>query len=313
MHKLPDNRRRLIFLIIAASVFGTVCNRWSRAQSLEVVERQNGLRLSVGEGNSLPTLRITLPGVPSSASVIEVLFPEHVTVREHGKTEAVHLYRWRQGQQGNAPGWRKVGQSLEYEMDLKSGVRMTARATLETDGVRYHYTFDNGSGAAYDMIEAIWDPRMYQSIFRDVCLERTYVHRQEGFELIASDMPSRLTMPLKQWLPCRYLDAYTWPVPPPDKRVVKDEDGITYYNASRPVDQPFIAALSQERDWVAATCNPKTGNVWTNPELTCQHTDPEASLKASGTTEWERKTFLFKGTLDQALEKVKHECKWQAE
>jgi hypothetical protein len=194
-------------------------------------------------------------------------------------------------------------------MDLKNGIRMTARVTLEADGVRYQYRFVNGSDVAYDMIEAIWDPRMYQSIFRDVRLERTYVHRKEGFELIASDVPSRLTMPMNQWLPCRYLDAYTWPVPPPDKRVVKDEEGITYYNASRPVDEPFIATLSQERDWVAATCSPKTGNVWTNPELTCHHTDPEVSLRPFGTVDWEGKTFLFKGNLNQALEKVKQECK----
>jgi hypothetical protein len=97
-------------------------------------------------------------------------------------------------------------------MDLKNKVHMLARATLEPDGVCYHYEFANRSQVDYEMIQAITDPRLFQSIFRDVRLERTYVHRKGGFELLASDVPARLTIPLNQWLPARYLDSYTWPV-----------------------------------------------------------------------------------------------------
>lgn len=43
-------------------------------------------------------------------------------------------------------------------------------------------------------------------------------------------MPQRLQMSAAEWLPCRYMDSYEWPVPPPDKRIDKRED-ITYYNA----------------------------------------------------------------------------------
>jgi hypothetical protein len=236
-----------------------------------------------------------------------VVFPEHVTGREHGKTEPEHLYLWQPGQGGNRPAWRRVGQSLEYEMDLKNHVHIVARATLEPDGVRYHYHFDSRGNAAYDMLQAITDPRLLYSIFSDVRLERTYVHRKEGFELLAIDMPARLAMPLNQWLPCRYMDSYTWPVPSPDKRVRKSE-GITYYNASRPVDEPLIATVSQDGRWIAATWNPaETGNVWTNPELTCQHVDSDTSLLAGGTATLDVKTFVFEGTLEQVLKKVKQE------
>ena len=270
-----------------------------------VLDHASGLRLLVDEENALPALRLVLPGKPISKGIL-IIFPEHVTVRQHGRSEAVHLYLWRPGQQGNRPAWRRIGQALEYEMELKSNVHMLARATLESDGVRYHYEFVNRSGVDYDMIQAISDPRLFQSIFRDVRLERTYVHRKGGFELLASDMPARLTMPLNQWLPARYLDSYTWPVPPPEKRVVKDQ-GITYYNASRPVDKPFIATVSEDGKWIAATWNPRTGNVWTNPELTCQHADSEASLKAGGTANLEVKTFVFRGTLEQLLAKVQQD------
>ena len=290
---------RLLGTVAVLAIPGAAC---LSAQIPDVVDRVSDLRLLVDEESTLPALRLLLPSQPTSNAIL-VIFPEHVTVREHGKGEAVHLYLWRPGQQGNRPAWRRVGQALEYEMELKGKVRMLARATLESDGVRYHYEFVNRSDVDYDMIQVIPDPRFFRSIFRDVRLERTYVHRKDGFELLASDMPARLTMPINQWLPSRYLDSYTWPVPPPEKRVVKDE-GITYYNASRPVDQPFIATISEDGKWIAATWNPDTGNVWTNPELTCQHADSETSLKAGATASLEVKTFVFGGTLEQLLEKA---------
>jgi len=276
------------------------------AQTSAIVDSASGLRLHVAEEDTLPALRILLPDESDSSRGIKVLFPEHLTVREHGRSAAEHLYLWRPGRQGNGPAWRRLGQSLEYKMNLKGSVHLIARATLESDGVRYHFQFMNHSDINYDSVQAIWDPRLYQSIFRDVRLERTYVHRKEGFQLLAVDMPARLVMPLDKWLPCRYLDSYTWPVPPLNKRVVKEE-GITYYNASRPVDEPFIATVSRDGKWVAATWTRTTGNVWTNPELTCQHADPETSLRAEGTISLEGKTFIFRGTLNQVLEKVRHE------
>jgi hypothetical protein len=270
------------------------------AQTPAFVDNASGLHLQVDEASTLPALRLILPRQQVSQGIL-IIFPEHVTVRAHGASEAVHLYLWRPGEQGARPPWRQVENSFEYEMELKNKVHMLARATLESDGVRYRYEFLNRSDVDFDMIQAISDPRLFQSIFRDIRLERTYVHRKGGFELLASDMPARLTMPLSQWLPARYLDSYSWPVPA--KRVFKEE-GITYYNASRPVDEPFIATLSEDGNWIAATWNPDAGNVWTNPELTCQHADSETPLKAGGTASLEVKTFVFEGTLEQLLAKI---------
>jgi hypothetical protein len=297
-----------IRLLSAAAVLATLCASQSSAQTPVVVDRRPGLQLIVVEENTLPTLKILLPGEAVSSQGVLVVFPEHVTVREHGKTEPVHLYLWQPGQRGNRTAWRQVGHSLEYEMDLERHVHMLARATLDSDGVRYHYELVNRSDVDYDSVQAISDPRLYRSSFRDVRLERTYVHRKGGFELLASDTPARLTMSLSEWLPCRYLDSYTWPVPPPGERARKAQ-GITYYNASRPVDEPFIATLSQDGECVAATCTLECGNVWTNPELTCQHADPDTSLKGKGKASLEGKTFVLKGTLDQVLRKVEQERK----
>ncbi len=271
------------------------------AQQLGTIQNPDGLALLVSGANTQPTLRIVLPGHPESDRSIEVLFPEHVTVRRHGNTNVEPLYLFRPGSQGERPAWRRFGPSLEYERDLPGAVHMLARATLEGDGVRFHYEFTNHSDVAYDLVYAVTDPRL-TSIFHDVRLERTYVHHSDGFDLLAAETPTRLTMPLDQWLPSRYLASFTWPVPM--ERVEHRADGITYYNASRAVDQPFIATVSTDRRWVVASFAREAGNVWTNPELTCQHVDPERSLPPRQHAVLEIKILVLRGSLDAALRKA---------
>jgi hypothetical protein len=265
------------------------------------VQNKDGLRLLVASENTQPTLRIVLPGHPDTDNAIEVLFPEHVTVNKKSGGESEHLYLFRPGQQGEAPAWRRVGQSLQYERDLPGDVHMLARATLEDDGVLFHYEFLNRSDVAYSMVYSVTDPRL-TSIFHDVRLERTYVHHKDGFDLLASETPSRLTMPLNEWLPSRYMASYTWPVPA--QRVEDRGDGIKYYNKSRAVDEPMVATLSMDGKWVVASFTRTTGNVWSNPELTCQHVDPQSPLEPGQHAVLEVKVLIFRGTLEEALQKV---------
>ncbi len=272
-----------------------------QAQVLAGLQNAAGVRLLIANDNTQPTLRIVLPGHADTDRAIEVIFPEHVTVKRQGAVEPEHLYLFYPGKQGAPPAWRQTGQSLEYERDLQGDIHMLARATLEEDGVLFHYEFANRSNAAYDMIYAVTDPRL-TSIFHDVRLERTYVHHKEGFDLLASETPGRLTMPLNQWLPSRYLASFTWPVSP--QRIEHREDGITYYNKSRAVDQPLIATLSMDRQWVIASFTRQTGNVWSNPELTCQHVDPQSSLLPGQQATLEVKILVLRGSLDQVLQKV---------
>jgi hypothetical protein len=178
-------------------------------------------------------------------------------------------------------------------------------ATLENDGVRYHYQFANRSRIDYDMMQAVTDPRMISPYFHDTRLERTWVHHRDGFDLLASETPSRATMPLSQWLPNRYRVSYTWPVEA--HRIEKKEDGITWYNKSRTVDEPFLATQSTDKQWIFATFSRDPGNLWTNPELTCQHADPSIELKAGTTRGYEVKTLLIKGTLEDVLRKVRED------
>ena len=268
------------------------------------IQNRSGLRLLVAPENNQPNLRILLPGSADTDRTINVLFPEHVTARRHGSTEAQQLYLFRPGRERQRPVWQQIGNSLQYERDLEPGIHMVARATLEDDGIRFRYEFINRSKVDYDMIYAVTDPRL-TGIFHDVRLERTYVHHKEGFDLLASETPSRLTTPLNQWLPSRYLVSFTWPVP--TQRVERREDGITYYNKSRAVDEPMIATSSTDEEWVVASFTRTTGNVWSNPELTCQHVDPERTLPVGGKAELEVKMLVLHGSLDDVLAKVREQ------
>lgn len=264
------------------------------------IQSPSGLRLLVASRND-PVLAVILPGYPDLDRSIEVVFPEHVTIRRHGSSEAEHLYLFGARNQIREPAWRQTSDSVEYERDF-GGIHFLARATLQDDGVLFHYEFLNHSSTAYDLIYSPTDPRL-TGIFHDVRLERTYVHHTSGFDMLASETPSRLSMPLSEWLPSRYLASYTWSVPA--QRFERRSDGITYYNKSRPVDEPMIATLSEDRRWVVASFTRTTGNVWSNPELTCQHVDPETSVAPRQKATIEVKILVFKGTLDDALRKVR--------
>jgi len=159
---------------------------------------------------------------------------------------------------------------------------------------------------SYSNLQAVTCVKLY-SLFSDTLLQRTYVHHSDGFDLMASETPQRLTMPLQKWLPCRYLVSYSWPVA--SKRMEKDEDFVTRYYKSRKSDKPFIATLSHDKTWIAATYTKETGNLWTNPERSCQHADPSINLNAGETKHLELKTFIIKGNLEQLLKIVNREMK----
>lgn len=288
------------FSITFVSVTFLSCSEIRSQENLRV-QLKDGLQMAVVKENTQPTLRIILPDAQPLYNSFEVLFPEHVTIRKHGHSEAEQLYFFQPGNKGARPSWRSIDRSLEYERNFPGSIHMLARATLEEYGVRFEYVFTNRSEVEYDMVYAVTDPRLMSSIFHDVRLERTYVHHSDGFELLASETPERLIMPLDKWLPCRYLASYTWPVP---NLVERRADGIIYYNKARPVDSPFIATLSEDRQWVVASFTPqfdKVGNVWSNPRLTCQHVDPQSSLLPGKQITLEVNMVIVRGSVEDAF------------
>lgn len=310
--------RRLFASLLSCAIAASLLA--ASAQPPAPIHNAAGLRLLVADEDSQPVLRIVLPGQPLTDRSIQVIFPEHVTAREQQGTceppqtpcrasgdrptaggNEQRLYLFRPGQQAPPPAWRRVGRSLEYETDFPPGIHFLARATLENDGVLFHYEFQNHSPTAYSMIYAVTDPRL-TGIFHDERLERTYVHLAGGFDLLAADTPARLTLPRAQWLPARYMASYTWPVPA--ELVEHRSDGITYYTKSRQVDQPMIATVSQDHQWIVSSFTRTIGNVWSNPELTCQHVDPQAALAPGRHATLEVKILVFRGSLSQALQKV---------
>ena len=64
----------------------------------------------------------------------------------------------------------------------------------------------------------------------------------------------------------------------------------------------LICSLPRPR--AVSPCRFLNGNVWSKPELTCQHVDPQAALAARGEAVLEIKILVFPGSLDDALHKV---------
>ena len=185
--------------------------------------------MRVAEEDSDPTLWLSVPDGASGEDAVLVLLPEHVTVRRRGTSEAQHLYLWQPGKHGARPHWARTGDTLQYESDLGATMHFLVRAYLQADGVLLHYEFMNNSDVDFDSVQAVTDPRMVSPLFRDVRLERTYVHEQGRFALLASDMPQRVNKPISEWLPNRYRISYSWPVE--RELIQKQSDGITFFNA----------------------------------------------------------------------------------
>src|SRR5262245_40359823 len=108
----------------------------ARSQTTELsITNNRGLRLEVIE-NPAPMVRILLPKQSAADRGIEVIFPEHITARQKGKTTAEHLYLSTSIARTFQPKWQRIGNYLQYETDLPPGVHVRARATLQNDGVR---------------------------------------------------------------------------------------------------------------------------------------------------------------------------------
>jgi hypothetical protein len=301
--------RRALRFVIRVIVAATLMTSAVGAQvpldiTKDTIKNGAGVRMLVETDDTQPALRIVLPGHPLTDRAIRVVFPEHVTVRKSGSNDAdavEHIYMWREGHQGEQPIWQRDGQSIEYEKNFDDGIRMIARATLEENGILFDYEFNNSSDTNFNLLWAPTDPRL-TSIFHDARLQRTYVHHKGTWGLLAENTPSRLSMPLNEWLPARYLASFTAPIP--DKLVDRRSDGIAYYYNPLRVDQPVVATLSEDRKWIVASFSHDTGNVWSNPELTCQHVDETKTLRPGGKTSLEMKMLILQGSLDQVLKEV---------
>ncbi len=262
------------------------------------ITQKNGLKV-IAVQKDYPLLKLFLPGQSGNDRGIEIEFPEHVTGLNTKTNKVEHLYLVTNGTRNKRtlPAWRVENNSLIYETELDNKVKMTATARLEADGLRYIYTLSNHSNIAYQHLQAVTCVKLY-ALFSDTLLQRTYVHHTDGFDLLASETPRPLAMP------CRYLVSYTWPV-----SANRIEDGIQRYYKSRKVDKPFMATFSRDKKWIAATYTKETGNLWTNPERSCQHADPAVDLNPGQTKTLELKTFIIKGTLEQLLSLVNAEMR----
>ncbi len=77
---------------------------------------------------------------------------------------------------------------------------------------------------------------------------------------------------------------------------------------ARSMSQLSSPRVARDGGWIAATCTRETGNVWSNPERTCQHAPiSSAPLAPGATVRLEVKTFVAKAGLAEILGLVRAE------
>jgi hypothetical protein len=309
-----------MFLLLTAFVL--VQSSFAHAQNGQVAQTSlsqaptltcpgGGVRMVALTDHISPMVRFLLPGEAADSHGIQVECPESIKVGAAKEK----LYTVDRRLKGNSAGskippytWQATQQSLSYTMQIEHGISIVCKVLAEADGPRFRYTFTNPSEQAYDTLQPITCVQLGTGpAFGDVRLERTWVHLAGGFDLLASESPERLTQPVKEWGQSRYHAFLKVPNGPHENRLnlaSAPRGFVIMYHKSRPIDDPVIATTSVDGQWVVATYNPTARFVWSNPQWTCQHSDPSAPLPAHGRVQLEVKVFVFRGGLAALLPRL---------
>jgi hypothetical protein len=273
----------------------------NNAENLVIVNNETGLRLmSIGDHSQV---KLFIPGQNDNDDGILLDCPEIISLTDRaGKSDLVYAL-FNKNYPDYKVKWIKRENQLSYVIDAMPKVKLECKISLDADGIRVSYNITNLTGEHYPRT-IVSTCNKLRSAFYDVFLERTYVHHQDGFAQLAEFIPQRIVMPIDQWLPCRIRAAYT--IQPPVIQKKRGADGIMLYDSPKKVDISFLATRSADGQWIAASSSVlKPEQVWSNPKLTCHHVDPAISLAANAVSKIEIKLFVFKGSLPDALEKVK--------
>ena len=91
-HWLFHHRHSHLAVLITGASVAVSASVPLQYQDLPPLQISSGLQLLIDQENAAPTLRVILPGRSASDRTIEILFPEHITVVQHGSTTPQRLY-----------------------------------------------------------------------------------------------------------------------------------------------------------------------------------------------------------------------------
>lgn len=283
--------------------------RDTAGRPLVLVHPKTGIQLAVIGERVCPQIKLLLPGEPLTNPGIEVEFPEAICATDAKTKKHEILYvikrRYKPGQiELPAHAWKRDTDRLSYRMRFDSDIEMLAEVILDEDGVRFHYELTNHGELAWSRVQPMTCVRLRDhESFADERLDRTWVHCDVGWELLASDRPDRHSLPLEDWRASRYQACFQ---PPPTRREVRHEHSalregdFTRYYKDRQLDASMMATVSVDGEWIVATASASKVDVWTHTEWTSHHSDPVVMDLPPGTTgNVDLKTFLLRGTRDE--------------
>jgi len=204
--------------------------------------------------------------------------------------------------------WQGDEKELTYTMQFDNKMTLTSQARVVGSEVFLSHTLYNGSGIDLEGLK-MWNCVQLVQVpnLNDPLMERTALKVDGKFKLFRDTTPG-FTPHQKSGAALRRFSAYMKgcarrheenPFIAPHPGFPDDpSQSIYFWQAEPTIDAAVIATVSNDNSWGVATFSDKADNIWTNPGISCHHSDPSiASCPAGSTVVISNQLLFFEGNL----------------
>lgn len=249
-----------------------------------------------------PALRIHFKREDRPVDTLVVRFPEMIEARDAASGKTLKFYQdnrmpeWPVDLECEpldaAPKWEGNETELGYTMRFDNGMLLHSTARVDGDALRLTHSLENATRRnlqnvrMWNCVQLITTPG-----FADRQMERTSVPIQGKRTLMRSQCPGSPPYTDEQAAYHRFL-AYTKGAPRwfqespsihPHPGIPDDPEKATVFEQVTPdIDRPTISTTSRDGRWIIQTSARETQTVWSNPGITCHHSDEVVPACAPG-------------------------------
>ena len=254
--------------------------------------------------------------------MVRVRLPESIEARIEGEESVRKFYQDIRSEDwpavlacepaGLPVSWQEEGAVQRYRLDLDNGCALEVRAEYQAPKAVLDYTFHNGIAGPLHQVQFCTCVQL-QGVpaLRDPLAERLAVAAGGKVQLLRALVPGFTPYQEGQAVEQRFL-AFAEGLPPayPDNPHVAPHPGhpedpaqaIHFWQAAVPFSHPVIAGLSKDWMWGVRVYSRGAASVWSNPGISCLHSDPPPQDIAPGQSATFRTTVeLFQTTVSRMV------------
>jgi len=273
---------------------------------------------SFGLQGRFPSLLIHIKRDGHNEGSVSVRFPEMIEAWDTASNKSLKFYQdnrdpaWPvdlECEPLNLPvTWQGDEKKLGYTMQLDNEMILTSEARVAGSEVFLSHKLYNGSGIDLEGLK-MWNCVQLVSVpnLNDPLMERTALKVDGKFKLFRDTIPG-FTPHQKSKAALRRFSAYMKgcghrheenPFIAPHPGFPDDPNQSIYFWQAEPtIDAAVIATVSKDNSWGAVTFSDEADNIWTNPGISCHHSDPSiASCPAGSTVVISNQLLFFEGNL----------------